>query len=45
MPSPNKPPEVTGRLQQSVIERRNDYVQARDRYSTIQEWERDLEGL
>ena len=40
-PAPNNPPEVTGRLTTSVIDRRNDYVQARARYSTIQEWERD----
>jgi catalase len=38
---PNDPPEVHGRLQQSVIERRNDYVQARARYATIEGWERD----
>jgi catalase len=40
-PNPNNPPEVHGRLVQSVIERRNDYVQARARYSTMQDWERD----
>ena len=40
-PAPNNPPEIHGRLTQSVIERRNDYVQARGRYSTIQDWERD----
>jgi catalase len=40
-PAPNNPPEIHGRLTQSVIERRNDYVQARARYSTIQDWERD----
>ena len=39
--NPNSPPEVRGRLTQSVIERRNDYVQARARYCTMQEWERD----
>ena len=38
---PNNPPEVRGRLTQSVIERRNDYVQARARYCTIEDWERD----
>jgi catalase len=38
---PNNPPEITGRLTQSVIERRNDYVQARARYCTMQDWERD----
>ena len=40
-PSPNNPPEVHGRLTQSVIERRNDYVQARARYCTMMHWERD----
>jgi catalase len=40
-PSPNNPPEVKGRLTQAVIERRNDYVQARARYCTIMDWERD----
>jgi catalase len=38
---PNNPPEVHGRLTQSVIERRNDYVQARGRYCTMMDWERD----
>ena len=38
---PNNPPEVRGRLTQSVIERRNDYVQARARYCTMMDWERD----
>jgi catalase len=38
---PNNPPEVRGRLMQGVIERRNDYVQARGRYCTMMEWERD----
>jgi catalase len=38
---PNNPPEIHGRLQQSVLERRNDYVQARARYATIEAWERD----
>jgi catalase len=38
---PNNPPEVTGRLVRSVIERRNDYVQPRARYVTMMEWERD----
>ena len=32
---------MRGRLTQSVIERRNDYVQARARYCTIRTWERD----
>ena len=40
-PSPNSPPEIRGRLTQSVIERRNDYVQARARYCTMMDWERD----
>lgn len=38
---PNTPPEVYGRLTQSVLERRNDYVQPRMRYVTMQPWERD----
>jgi catalase len=38
---PNNSPEIRGRLTQSVLERRNDYVQARARYCTIQDWERD----
>jgi catalase len=38
---PNNPPEVHGRLTQSVIERRNDYVQPRGRYNTMMDWERD----
>ena len=40
-PAPINGPELRGRLTQSVIERRNDYVQARARYVTIQDWERD----
>jgi catalase len=40
-PSPNNPQEVRGRLIQSVIERRNDYVQPRARYCTMMDWERD----
>jgi len=40
-PSPIDAPEIHGRLTQSVLERRNDYVQARARYCTIQDWERD----
>ena len=39
--TPNLPPEIAGRLTQSVIERRNDYVQARGRYCTMMDWERD----
>jgi catalase len=38
---PNNPPEIRGRLTQSVLERRNDYVQARGRYNTMMDWERD----
>lgn len=38
---PSKPPQVSGQLTQSSIERTNDYVQARGRYSTINDWERD----
>jgi catalase len=38
---PNNQPEITGRLTRSVIERRNDYVQARGRYCTMMDWERD----
>jgi catalase len=38
---PNTQPEIKGRLVQSVLERRNDYVQARARYCTIEEWERE----
>ncbi len=40
-PEPNNPPEIRGRLTRSVIERRNDYAQARGRYSTMMDWERD----
>lgn len=38
---PNNPPEITGRLTQSVLERRNDYVQVRARFCTMMDWERD----
>ena len=38
---PNNPPEITGRLTRSVLERRNDYVQARGRFCTMMQWERD----
>ena len=37
---PNNAPEIRGRLTQSVLERRNDYVQARGRYCTMLDWER-----
>ena len=40
-PDPNNPPEVRGVLTRSVIERRNDYVQARARYCTMLAWERE----
>jgi catalase len=40
-PVPDNAPEIRGRLTRSVIERRNDYVQARARYCTMQDWERD----
>jgi catalase len=40
-PAANNAPEIRGRLTQSVIERRNDYVQARARYATMMDWERD----
>ncbi|MDQ3487287.1 MAG: catalase, partial [Acidobacteriota bacterium] len=42
--APRKPyngPEIKGRLTQSVLERRNDYVQPRARYNTMMDWERD----
>jgi catalase len=38
---PNNPPEIRGRLTKAVLERRNDYYQARARYCTMLEWERD----
>ncbi|MHB0774214.1 catalase [Halomonas sp. WWR20] len=41
MDRPNNPPELKGRLTRSVIERRNDYIQARARYNTMMDWERD----
>jgi catalase len=40
-PEPNKSPEIRGVLTRSVIDRRNDYVQARARYCTMLEWERE----
>ena len=40
-PEPNNPPEIRGTLTRSVIERRNDYVQARARYCTMLDWERE----
>jgi len=38
---PNNPPEIRGQLTYSIIERRNDYVQARGRYNTMMDWERE----
>jgi catalase len=38
---PNNQPEISGRLTFSVIDRRNDYSQARGRYCTMMDWERD----
>jgi catalase len=38
---PNNPPVVSGRLTTSVLDRRNDYVQARGRYNTMMDWERE----
>jgi catalase len=40
-PAPHDAPEIRGKLTRSVIERRNDYVQARARYCTMLDWERD----
>ena len=34
-------PEIHGKLTRSVIERRNDYAQARGRFVTMNDWERD----
>jgi catalase len=38
---PNHPPEIHGRLTRSDLERRNDYLQARGRFCTMMDWERD----
>ncbi|WP_202683742.1 catalase [Skermanella mucosa] len=38
---PNNPPEIRGPLTRAVLERRNDYVQARGRFNTMMDWERD----
>ncbi len=38
---PTAAPVITGPLTRSVLERRNDYVQARARFETMQVWERD----
>ena len=40
-PEPNNPPVLTGQLTRTVLERRNDYVQARARYDTMLDWERN----
>jgi catalase len=37
----SRPPEISGRPVREVIERRNDYVQARGRFCTMMDWERD----
>ncbi len=34
-------PEITGKLTRSVIDRRNDYAQARARFVTMNDWERE----
>jgi catalase len=38
---PNRPPEIRGPLTRAVLERRNDYAQARGRFCTMMDWERD----
>lgn len=38
---PNNPPAITGQLAPSNLERTNDYLHARGRYSTMNAWERD----
>jgi catalase len=40
-PDPNYPPTISGQLTRAVIERRNDYAQARGRFNTMMDWERD----
>ncbi len=40
-PAPTNPPEIRGRLTRSVIERRNDYVQAAVVTTLMMDWERD----
>jgi catalase len=40
-PPQDHAPEIRGTLVRAVIERRNDYVQARARYCTMMDWERD----
>ncbi len=39
--APIHQPEIHGKLTRSVIDRRNDYAQARARYVTMNDWERD----
>lgn len=38
---PNASPVISGQLTRSVLERRNDYVQVRARFETMEAWERD----
>jgi catalase len=38
---PYNPPEISGCVTCGVITRRNDYIQARARYVTMMDWERD----
>lgn len=38
---PNNPPALSGQLAPSNLERTNDYLHARGRYSTMNDWERD----
>jgi len=38
---PYNPPEISGCITCGVIERCNDYIQARARYVTMMDWERD----
>ncbi|QCB93552.1 catalase [Cellulomonas shaoxiangyii] len=38
---PNQPPEIHGHLVQAPLERTNDYAQARARFETMNDWERD----
>src|SRR5690606_21614971 len=40
-PGTDNTPEIRGRLTRSVIERRNDYQQARARFMTMMDWERE----
>ncbi|MGJ9371711.1 catalase [Nesterenkonia sp. CF4.4] len=38
---PNNAPAVSGQVTQANLDRRNDYLQARGRYNTMMDWERD----